>query len=109
MAAAGRAFTVPENLSGYEGINLRRRSSEMQLVSGRNVVLNYGAVPPFDRSSKNTLIYFYLFLYHQCLLVTDRVAETRVSKVSWIGKWVFKRQVEQGFSSCFGKLWGENH
>ena len=57
MAAAGRAFTVPENLSGYEGINLRRRSSEMQLVSGRNVVLNYGAVPPFDRSSKQTLIY----------------------------------------------------
>jgi len=51
MAAAGRAFTVPENLSGYEGINLRRRSSEMQLVSGRNVVLNYGAVPPFDRSN----------------------------------------------------------
>ena len=57
MAAAGRAFTVPENLSGYEGINLRRRSSEMQLVSGRNVVLNYGAVPPFDRSSKKNLIY----------------------------------------------------
>ena len=88
MAAAGRAFTVPENLSGYEGINLRRRSSEMQLVSGRNVVLNYGAVPPFDRSSKNTLIYFYFFLYHPCLLVTDRVPTRNPGFGSAMEKWV---------------------
>jgi hypothetical protein len=47
-----RAFTVPDNLSSTAplgGEPIRRRSSEMQLVSGRNVVLNYGA---FDRASK---------------------------------------------------------
>ena len=58
MAAAGKAFTVPENLSSFDGSNLRRRSSEMQLVTGRNVVLNYGAVPPFDRSSKFSVFFF---------------------------------------------------
>ena len=72
MAAAGRAFTVPENLSGYEGINLRRRSSEMQLVSGRNVVLNYGAVPPFDRSSKQTFNLSYFFHIKCLLFKTER-------------------------------------
>ena len=43
-----RACTVPENLSSY---NERRKSSDCQLVSGRNVVLNYGS-GAFDRSSK---------------------------------------------------------
>lgn len=46
---ATRAVTVPENLSGFQDPELRRRSTELQLVSGRNVVLNYGA---FDRSSE---------------------------------------------------------
>ena len=44
----GKAVTVPENLSGFqEG----ERNRDLQLVSGRNVVLNYGS-GAFDRSSK---------------------------------------------------------
>jgi len=43
----GKAATVPENLSGLqEG----ERNRDLQLVSGRNVVLNYGS-GAFDRSS----------------------------------------------------------
>ena len=39
---------MPENLSGFqEG----ERNRDLQLVSGRNVVLNYGS-GAFDRSSK---------------------------------------------------------
>lgn len=54
-AGATRAVTVPENLSGYQDPE-RRRSTEIQLVTGRNVVLNYGgssagAAGAFDRSS----------------------------------------------------------
>ena len=87
MATAGKAFTVPENLSGYDGVNLRRRSTEMQLVSGRNVVLNYGAaVPPFDRSSKPLTLsveYFYrlvskpaLFLFKNLILTASEIYYT---------------------------------
>ena len=62
---SSRAFTVPENLStratfhvGSEGSNpaesfkmMSRHSSDVQLVSGRNVVLNYGQPPNFyDRN-----------------------------------------------------------
>ena len=44
----GKAVTVPENLSGFqEG----ERNRDLQVVSGRNVVLNYGT-GAFDRSSK---------------------------------------------------------
>ena len=40
-----RAVTVPENLSSF---HTDEKSRDLQLVSGRNVVLNYGA---FDRSN----------------------------------------------------------
>jgi hypothetical protein len=46
-SAPRTSMTVPENLSGYQDPE-RRQSAELQLVTGRNVVLNYGA---FDRSS----------------------------------------------------------
>lgn len=51
VGGAPRAVTVPENLSGFQDPE-RRKSSELQLVSGRNVVLNYGnSAGAFDRSS----------------------------------------------------------
>ena len=40
-----RALTVPENLSSFHN---DEKSRDLQLVSGRNVVLNYGG---FDRSA----------------------------------------------------------
>ena len=61
---AGSGTVCMENLSeavteAIEGG--RRRSTELQFVSGRNVVLNYGTQQPFggifDRSSKFTLLY----------------------------------------------------
>ncbi len=50
-SAPRTSMTVPENLSGYQDPE-RRQSAELQLVTGRNVVLNYGA---FDRSSESII------------------------------------------------------
>ena len=44
-----RALTVPENLSSFHGSDTEK-NRDLQLVSGRNVVLNYGG-HSFDRSN----------------------------------------------------------
>ena len=46
----GKAVTVPENLSGFQEQG-DQGHRDLQIVSGRNVVLNYGT-GAFDRSSK---------------------------------------------------------
>ena len=53
-----KATTVPENLSGFQD-GERGPNRDLQIVSGRNVVLNYGT-GAFDRSSKLKYLCRYL-------------------------------------------------